>query len=206
MHGTGQTGMRFIFWLLFVMMATASVLDLDIVIGAFAAGFVLRAIAPSDTHFLDEKLAVVAWSLPVPLFFQVTGMEVDLAAVSSAPGLLAVFVAMILLVRGGVVWLREQLPPTASSLTTVSERLQLGLYAAAGLPIIVAVTEVAVESDLMPAEVASVLMAAGVLTVTVFPALARCLPQGAAGSDDIEDPRPLDDVSVPSAEVVGAAP
>ncbi|WP_460807565.1 cation:proton antiporter [Nocardioides salsibiostraticola] len=184
MHGTGQTGMRFIFWLLFVMMATASVLDLDIVIGAFAAGFVLRAIAPSDTHFLDEKLTIVAWSLPVPIFFLVTGMEVDLAAVASAPGLLATFVVMILLVRGCVVWAREQWTPTGSSLTTVSERIQLGLYAAAGLPIIVAVTEVAVENDLMPSDIASVLVAAGVVTVIVFPAVARWLPHRSITSPD----------------------
>ncbi|WP_323790955.1 cation:proton antiporter [Nocardioides sp.] len=175
MHGTGQTGMRFIFWLLLALMSAAAVLELDLVIGAFAAGFVLRAIAPDDAHFLDEKLTVVAWSFLVPVFFLTTGMDVDLAAVVESPGLLTTFVVMILVVRGGVVWLREQLTPTASGLTSVSERVQLGLYAAAGLPIIVAVTEVAVDGDLMPEDVASVLVAAGVVTVTVFPALARLL-------------------------------
>lgn len=186
MHGTGQTGMRFIYWLLLTLMATAAALDLDIVIGAFAAGFVLRAIAPDDAHFLDEKLTVVAWSLLVPVFFLTTGMDVDIAAVTESPGLLATFVAMMFLVRGGVVWLREQLTPTASGLTSMSERLQLGLYAAAGLPIIVAVTEVAVEGDLMPEDTASVLVAAGIVSVTVFPALARWLPQGARA-----DPAPV---------------
>ena len=180
MHGTGQTGMRFIFWLLLSLMATAAVLDLDLVIGAFAAGFVLRAIAPDDDHFLDEKLTVVAWSFLVPVFFLTTGMDVDIAAVTASPGLLTVFVVMILVVRGGVVWLREQLTPTSSGLTSSTERLQLGLYAAAGLPIIVAVTELAVDQDLMPDDVASVLVAAGIITVTVFPALARCLPPGAS--------------------------
>ena len=180
MHGTGQTGMRLIFWLLIGLMATAAVLELDLVIGAFAAGFVLRAIAPSDAHFLDEKLTIVAWSFLVPVFFLTTGMEVDVEAVTSAPGLLTVFVLMILVVRGGVVWLREQLTPTASGLTTVTERVQLGLYAAAGLPIIVAVTELAVDSDLMPHDVASVLVAAGIVTVTVFPASAQVLRVAAA--------------------------
>ena len=177
MHGTGQTGMRFILWLLLALMAAAAVLDLDLVIGAFAAGFVLRAIAPDGAHFLDEKLTVVAWSFLVPVFFVVTGMEVDLTAVTSAPGLLTVFVLMILGVRGGVVWLRERFTPTSSGLTTGVERVQLALYAAAGLPIIVAVTELAVDSDLMPEDVASVLVAAGIVSVTVFPALAQWLPR-----------------------------
>ncbi|MEG9225536.1 cation:proton antiporter [Aeromicrobium sp. Sec7.5] len=180
MHGTGQTGMRFIFWLLLSLMAAAAVLDLDLVIGAFAAGFVLRAIAPDDAHFLDEKLTVVAWSFLVPVFFLTTGMDVDVAAVATSPGLLTVFVLMILGVRGGVVLLREQFTPTASELTTATERVQLGLYAAAGLPIIVAVTEVAVEGDLMPGHVASVLVAAGIISVTLFPALAQGLPHVAS--------------------------
>lgn len=180
MHGTGQTGMRFIFWLLLTLMAAAAVLELDLVIGAFAAGFVLRAIAPDDAHFLDDKLTVVAWSFLVPLFFVATGMAVDIDAVTASPGLLATFVLMILGVRGGVVWLREQFTPTGSGLTTVTERLQLGLYAAAGLPIIVAVTELAVESDLMPHDVASVLVAAGIVSVTLFPAAARGLQHRAS--------------------------
>ena len=112
----------------------------------------------------------------MPVFFLTTGMDVDVAAVTTSPGLLTVFVLMILAVRGGVVWLREQLTATASELSTATERVQLGLYAAAGLPIIVAVTELAVDGDLMPGNVASVLVAAGIVSVTLFPALARSLP------------------------------
>lgn len=92
------------------------------------------------------------------------------------PWLLLTFVAMILLVRGGVVWLREEVTPTGSGLTTHNQRLRLALYTAAGLPIIVAVTEVAVESDLMPEDAASVLVAAGIITVLAFPMVARVLP------------------------------
>lgn len=54
MHGTGQTGMRIIFWLLFVMMATASVLDLDIVIGA-AAGVVTVIVFPAVARWLPHR-------------------------------------------------------------------------------------------------------------------------------------------------------
>ncbi|MGB3184289.1 MAG: hypothetical protein WBB15_00295 [Ornithinimicrobium sp.] len=91
--------------------------------------------------------------------FLIADTEIQPAAlaVTSAPGLLAAFILMILMVRGGVVWLREKFTPTASDLSTA--------------------TEVAVDSDLMLGNVAPVLVAAGVISVTIFPALARCLPR-----------------------------
>lgn len=173
MHGTGQTGMRFIFWLLLTLMAAAAVLELDVVLGAFVAGFVLRALLPPEAHFLDERLQIVAWSFLVPIFFVVSGMGIDLAAIGSAPLMLVAFVLMILVVRGGIVWLRERYTSTGSGLTSSGDRAQLGLYAATGLPIIVAVTELATARDLMPDDVAAVLVAAGAVTVLVFPLLAR---------------------------------
>lgn len=194
MHGTGQTGLRFIFWLLLTLMAAAAAFELDVVLGAFAAGFILRAVSPPEAHFLDERLQIVAWSFPVPVFFVTSGMGIDVGAVAEAPLLLVLFVTMILLVRGGVVVLREHFTPTASGLTTRAERMQLGLYAATGLPIIVAVTELAVARDLMPENVAAVLVTAGAVTVLVFPILATRIavraqrstssPPGRAPGDD----------------------
>ncbi|TYL44869.1 cation:proton antiporter [Nocardioides sp. BGMRC 2183] len=173
MHGTGQTGMRAIFLLLLALMAAAAVFELDVVLGAFAAGFILRELQPADAHFLDERLQIVAWSFPVPVFFVTSGMSIDIDAVIEQPGLVAAFVTMIVVVRGGVVWLRERYGDTGSGLTTRSERYQLALYSAAGLPIIVAVTELARSRDLMPEDVAATLVAAGALTLLLFPLLAR---------------------------------
>jgi 3-deoxy-D-arabino-heptulosonate 7-phosphate (DAHP) synthase len=77
--------------------------------------------------------------------------------------------------RGLPVVLTEQCVDTGSGLTSTRERLHLGLYAATGLPIIVAVTEVALNSDLMNAATASLLVGAGALTVLVFPLVAQLL-------------------------------
>jgi hypothetical protein len=55
------------------------------------------------------------------------------------------------------------------------ERVQLGLYAATGLPIIVAVTGVAVSSGDMSAGNASVLVTAGAVTVLVLPLAASII-------------------------------
>ncbi|MFV0426025.1 MAG: cation:proton antiporter [Beutenbergiaceae bacterium] len=175
MHGNRQTGMRLIFWVLLTLMAAAAIFELDVVLGAFAAGFILRQAQPSSSHFLHERVEVVAWSFLVPVFFVSSGITIDVSAIRAQPLLLVAFVAMILAVRGGVVLVREQLGGTGSGLATFRERLQLGFYSAAGLPIIVAVTELAVSRDLMSAEIAAVLVAAGAVTLLLFPLLARAV-------------------------------
>ena len=48
----------------------------------------------------------------------------------------------------------------------------MGLYSATGLPIIVAVTSLAVNSGIMEAENASIFVSGGALTVAIFPFLA----------------------------------
>ncbi|WP_370890154.1 cation:proton antiporter [Janibacter sp. GXQ6167] len=174
--GTTQTALRVVFLLLLTLMALASVFDLDVVLGAFAAGIILRRLTPAEDHAIEERLESVAFSFFIPVFFVTSGMGIDVAAVGAEPLLLVSFVVMILLARGVPVWLRERFTDTGSGLTTKGDQVRLGLYAATGLPIIVAVTEVAVARDLMPEDIASLLVAAGAVTVLLFPLTVRLLP------------------------------
>lgn len=177
---TAQTAMRVIFWLLLTLMAAASIFELDVVLGAFAAGFILRAVAPEGFHALESRLEGAAYGFFIPVFFVTSGMNVDVRAVVEAPVLLLTFILMILVLRGGVVWLRERFTDTGSGLTDPADQRRLALYAATGLPIIVAVTELGVSRELMPDDTAAVLVAAGALTVLIFPFLAR--PNASGGS------------------------
>lgn len=170
---TAQTAMRVTFWLLLTLMAAASVFELDVVLGAFAAGFIIRAVRPEGFHSYEERLEAVAYGFFIPVFFVTSGMNVDVVSVAEQPTLLLTFIVMILVLRGGVVWLRERFTRTGSGLTGGGDRRRLALYAATGLPIIVAVTELGVSRELMPEDIATVLVAAGALTVLVFPFLAR---------------------------------
>lgn len=172
-RGTTQTALRIVFLLLLTLMALASVFDLDVVLGAFAAGIILRRLTPADSHWVEERLEAVAFSFFIPVFFVTSGMGIDVSAVGGAPLILVSFVAMILLARGVPVWLRERYTDTGSGLTEKGDHVRLGLYAATGLPIIVAVTELAVSRDLMPDDIASILVAAGAVTVLLFPLAAR---------------------------------
>ena len=91
-------------------------------------------------------------------------------------------------VGGGGVWLAESWLHVNPGLNSNRDRARVGLYAATGLPIIVAVTDVAVGGDLMRAEEAAVLVAAGAATVLLFPLLAELI--NAPGSDTSCDSGP----------------
>ena len=110
-------------------------------------------------HMMTRRLEVVGFTFMIPLFFVVSGMGIDVSAVVAKPlGLLAVVVG-ILLCRGVPVLLAEHFFDTRSGLTTRAQKAQLALYSAAGLPIIVAVTEVATSSGLLEESTASLLVA-----------------------------------------------
>lgn len=179
---TAQTTLRFIFALLTGLMALSAVFELDVVLGAFAAGVVVRALTPDDEHLLERKLEVLAFSFLVPVFFVTSGMAIQVDAVAARPWLLVGFVAMIVVARGLPVFLGEKLFDTGSGLASDRDRVRLGLYSATGLPIIVAVTELATSQGLMPSDIASVLVASGAATVLLFPLLASLIGgRGAAG-------------------------
>lgn len=167
---TGQTVLRLAMFLLATLIMCTALFDLDAVLGAFAAGLILRTLTPpAALHMITHRLEVVGFTFMIPLFFVVSGMGIDVSAVVAKPlGLLAVVVG-ILLCRGVPVLLAEHFFDTRSGLTTRAQKAQLALYSAAGLPIIVAVTEVATSSGLLEESTASLLVAGGALTVLLFP-------------------------------------
>ena len=170
---TGQTILRLAMFLLAALIMCTALFDLDAVLGAFAAGIILRSLTPpAALHLITRRLETVGFAFTIPLFFVVSGMGISVSAVASNPlGLLAVVLG-ILLCRGVPVFLADVLVDTRSGLTSKSQKAQMALYSAAGLPIIVAVTEVAVSSDLLEESTASLLVAGGALTVLLFPLFA----------------------------------
>lgn len=170
---TGQTILRLAMFLLATLIMCTALFDLDAVLGAFAAGIILRSLTPpAALHLITRRLETVGFAFTIPLFFVVSGMGISVSAVASNPlGLVAVVLG-ILLCRGVPVFLADVLVDTRSGLTSKSQKAQMALYSAAGLPIIVAVTEVAVSSDLLEESTASLLVAGGALTVLLFPLFA----------------------------------
>ncbi|UGT38788.1 cation:proton antiporter [Nocardia yamanashiensis] len=171
--GTEQLPVRVVLLLLLVLMAVAEVFDLDVVLGAFAAGLILRFLIAEEHPELESALETIGFGLFIPVFFVVSGMGIDPRAVADDPLAWVVFVAAIALARGLPVWISERFVPHGENLTERQDRVQLALYAATGLPIIVAVTQVATAAELMSPQLASILVAAGATTVLLFPLLAK---------------------------------
>ena len=170
-EGTSQTMMRVTVLLLVGLVALSAVFDLDIVLGSFAAGFVLRYIIPEGDHALEHKLDGVAYGFLIPIFFVVSGAKIDLMAVFAQPLLLVGFIALLLLIRAVPIFAALSTGKDTRDISS-HNRLTVALYCTTALPIIVAVTSVAVSADAMTQETASVLVAAGAVTVFLMPLLA----------------------------------
>ncbi|NKS23745.1 cation:proton antiporter [Rhodococcus hoagii] len=170
---TAQTTVRLVMLLLVALIAVAAVFDLDIILGAFAAGFILRRTVPDGNEQLEHKLEGLAFGLLIPIFFVTSGMAIDVSAVADEPGVLAAFLALLVVVRGLPVFVASRYDRIASFDTR--ESLQVALYSTTGLPLIVAVTGVAVSAGQMSNATESILVAAGAISVLILPMLAGFL-------------------------------
>ncbi len=125
-RSTSQTPVRLTVLLLVGLVALASTLDLDIVLAAFAAGFILRVALPDGDHHLEARLEGMAFGLLIPVFFVTSGMAIDPAAVVERPWGLVAIVALILVARGLPVLVASRagdgLPPTDAPRSRSSPR------------------------------------------------------------------------------------
>jgi Kef-type K+ transport system membrane component KefB len=165
-HATQQTTLRLTVMLLFGLLVFASDFGLDVVLGAFLAGVVLRRWAPGDVDALEDKLDAVGYGFFIPVFFVSSGMGLDLDSIAEAPARLFVFFVLLLAVRGlpSLLLYRHDLD--------VRQRVQMMLLTATSLPLLVALSEVGLSSGEMLPENAAALVGAGVLSVMFFPGLA----------------------------------
>jgi Kef-type K+ transport system membrane component KefB len=169
MEASAQLAVRWIVVLVFALALLAFELGLDLLLGGFAAGLITRQVlGRRELPGFDSKLSAVAFGVFVPFFFVVSGMKVDVAAlVESGSGVvkMAVFFALFLVVRGtpAVLLYRRVLDGR--------ERIVLALLCATQLPLVVAITTLAVEDGHMRASTAAALVGAAVLSTLFFPAL-----------------------------------
>jgi Kef-type K+ transport system membrane component KefB len=174
-ENSGQLPVRLVMLLLVGLGSVAAELEIDVVLAAFAAGIILRRLVPEGHEPLELRLEGLAFGFLVPVFFVTSGMAIDPDAVLSKPEVLVAFVLLILLVRGLPVHRVTRAGQYDGHRFTRREAAAMGLFASTGLPIIVAVTTVAVASGHLSNENASVLVAGGAVTVLVCPLAAQRL-------------------------------
>jgi Kef-type K+ transport system membrane component KefB len=160
---TAQTTIRWTVVLLLLLLLIAEEFGLDVVLGAFLAGIVLRRWAPGDVHSLEGKLDAIGYGFFIPLFFVASGMSLDIRSIAEAPLRLIVFLVLLLAVRGvpALFLYRDALPPV--------RRVQLMFLTATALPLLVALAEIGLRNGTMLPENAAALVGAGALSVLLYP-------------------------------------
>jgi Kef-type K+ transport system membrane component KefB len=170
---SSQLPVRLTVLLLFALVVVAADLGLDVILGAFAAGVIVRTVLRGlEVERFESKLDAVGFGFLIPFFFVTSGMDIDLEAlVSSARAMIEVplFLLLFLLVRGlpAMVLYRSVLDGT--------ERRALALLSATALPLVVAITTIGVDQGHMRTSTAAALVGAGVLSVLLYPAIALAI-------------------------------
>ncbi|MGI6756264.1 MAG: cation:proton antiporter [Atopobiaceae bacterium] len=210
-NSTAQTMVRLTMFVLILLVTVSAVFDVDIVLGAFAAGFVLSYLVPKDDHAFEQKLNAMGYGFFIPVFFIYSGTKVDVSSVAADPALLVGFIAALLLVRSVPVYVMARLDKKNPHRLSSHASASVAVYCATALPLIVAVTNIAVSSGTMSQRVASVLVAAGAVTVFLMPLLGQVAVR-AAGASEIkvaslgEKPLTPDATVAPSQPVAESVP
>jgi len=172
---TAEIRVRSAFLLLIVFVVLASKFGLEAILGAFLAGATLKLLDRDDamSHtFFRRKLEAVGFGVFVPFFFVATGLRLDvdtLFASGSALARVPLFLGALLLIRGLPALLYRPLAERREQV------LAGGLLQATSLSFLIVAGQLGVDLDLLSSVNYTALVAAGLLSVIVFPLVALSL-------------------------------
>jgi Kef-type K+ transport system membrane component KefB len=166
---TAQIRIRGAVVLMIAFVALAETLGLEVILGAFAAGAILTLVDRDQamTHPLfRRKLEAIGFGVFIPVFFVTTGLNFDLDALfgsTKALVMIPIFLAALLAVRG--------IPALLYRPLVGGQRAAIaGILQATSLPFIVAAAAIGIELGLLSQAESAALIAAGLLSVMIFPA------------------------------------
>jgi Kef-type K+ transport system membrane component KefB len=175
---SGQLAIRIAVVTVFALGALASSLGLDLLLGGFVAGVIARiALKGREVQVFESKLTAVGYGFFIPFFFVVSGIEFDLAALTDTPLRLLelpLFLALFLVVRGAPALLLYR------GVLDLRDRTALAVFSATELPLVVAITTIAVEEGHMRSATAAALVGAGILSTAILPIVGLRLRAGRA--------------------------
>jgi Kef-type K+ transport system membrane component KefB len=164
---SSQLAVRLVAVLVFGLTALASDLGLDVLVGGFAAGMIMRlALRGREVGVLESKLAALAFGFLVPFFFVTSGMRFDLDALVASTGALMklpLFLVLLLVVRGAPALLLYR------GVLDARDRLALAFFSSTALPLVVGITTIATAEGHMRSSTAAALVGAGILSTLAFP-------------------------------------
>ena len=188
---TAQIRVRGAVLLMIGLVALAERFGLEVILGSFVAGVVLKLIdrdTMTHPHF-QAKLDAIGFGFTVPVFFIASGLRFELGALfASGSGVLRIplFLFALLIVRG---------VPAIFYRPLVGGRraLAAGFLQATSLPFIVAASQIGMELGVIDEVTGAGLVAAGLLSVLFFPLVGLGVLRGA--QQDSPRPQPTDLVS-----------
>jgi Kef-type K+ transport system membrane component KefB len=182
-HATSQSTLRITVVLLLALLLITENFGIEAALGAFFAGMVLRQTSSAEgNQEFEDKLDAVGYGFFIPVFFVSSGMGLDLQSILNSPGRLLAFFVLLLVVRGvpAILIYRKTLGPR--------QRVEMMFLTATALPLLVALSEIGLQSGVMLPENAAALVGAGVLSIAIFPFVAARLHRP-VGQRPVRDPR-----------------
>ena len=153
--------------LIFALAALAADLGLDLLLGGFVAGIITGlAIGDRESKILESKLSAVGYGFLIPFFFVVSGVEFNLDELLGDPReflKVPIFLGLFLLVRGLPALLLYR------HVLDARDRLALAFFSSTELPLVVAITTIAIDKGEMSGTTAASLVGAAVLSTAIFP-------------------------------------
>ncbi|MBD0282364.1 MAG: cation:proton antiporter [Thermoleophilaceae bacterium] len=186
LEASSQPAIRIAVLLVFSLAALAASLGLDLLLGGFVAGVIARlALRGREVHVLESKLTAVGYGFLIPFFFISSGVKFNLTALTEDPVRLLelpLFLALFLVVRGAPALLLYR------RVLDGFDRVALALFSATELPLVVAITTIAVDHGHMRSSTAASLVGAAILSTMLYPLLALRLRRDRA-RDSVPDDR-----------------
>jgi Kef-type K+ transport system membrane component KefB len=171
---SAQIRVRGAFLLLAVFVVLADEFGVEAILGAFMAGAVLKLVDTDGamTHpQFHAKLQAAGFGIFVPFFFVTSGIRFDLDALLASGSTLArvpIFVAALLVVRAvPAVLYRADVGARGSAAAGLLQATSLGFFVVAG--------QIGMELGLITKATGAALVAAGLVSVLLFPAGALAL-------------------------------
>src|SRR6201994_5022680 len=186
---TAQIRVRAAFVLLIGFTALADQVGLETILGAFAAGALLSLIDRDEAMTHPQfrlKLEAVGFGVFIPVFFVTSGLRFDLNALFASASTVArvpLFLLAIYLARGLPAFVYARLLGRSKSVIA-------GVLQATSLPFIVAATQIGLGLGVVSRASAAGLVAAGLLSVVISPALGLALLRRQQSGRSVADEAP----------------
>lgn len=173
---SSQLAVRITVLLIFALVFLAKGLGLDVLLGGFVAGMIVRAsLRGRETKEFESKVYAIGFGFLIPFFFVSSGVAFDLDSLFgsvTAVVKLPIFLVLMVLARGlpSLLLYRKEFKPR--------QRNALALLSATQLPLVVAIATLGVEEGHMLPSTAAALIGSAVLTMLFLPLLGIRLLEG----------------------------